>query len=64
MYAAATRGYGVAVWNDVRNAADCSAVDAWRQSLQDGNFSATPPAPEQDCPATFGNSDIYAFTSI
>ena len=64
VYAAATRGYGVAVWNDVRNAADCSAVDAWRQSLQDGNFSATPPAPEQDCPATFGNSDIYAFTSI
>ena len=64
VYAAATRGYGVAVWNDVRNAADCPAVDAWRQSLQDGS-PTTKPAPQDDCTdPTFGNSDIYAFTSI
>jgi hypothetical protein len=32
-------------------------MDAWRQSLVDGTNVARP-APEQDCPATFGNSDI------
>ncbi len=58
VYAAATRTYGAAVWNDTRNAADCPAVDAWRMSLQTGG-SVPRPAPEQDCPAAFGNSDIY-----
>jgi hypothetical protein len=58
VYAAATRTYGAAVWNDARNAADCPAIDAWRAALQTG-ASPTPPAPQQDCPATFGNSDIY-----
>jgi hypothetical protein len=54
----ATRTYGYAVWNDVRNAASCPAIDAFRQALVDG---ATPPAvaPGTDCPATFGNSDIF-----
>ena len=32
-YVAADGGYGVAVWNDVRNAADCPAIDGYRQSL-------------------------------
>jgi hypothetical protein len=57
-YAFATDAFGVAVWNDVRNAADCPAIDAYRQSLVDGTTVARP-APEQDCPATFGNTDIY-----
>jgi len=57
VYAAATRTYGAAVWNDTRNAADCPAMNAYRQSLATGGSVATP-APEQDCPATFGNSDI------
>jgi hypothetical protein len=59
VYAVATRDYGAAVWNDARNAADCPAVDAWRISLEPGNTQLTKPAPEQDCPPTFGNSDIY-----
>lgn len=58
VYAAATRTYGAAVWNDVRRAADCPAVDAWRMSLQTGG-SVPRPAPESDCPAAFGNSDIF-----
>jgi len=59
VYAAATRTYGAAVWNDARNAADCPAVDAWRMSLQTGDTSVPPPAPQQGCPPGFGNSDIF-----
>jgi len=58
VYATATRTYGAAVWNDARNAADCPAIDAWRMSLRTGTTVARP-APEQDCPANFGNSDIF-----
>ncbi len=58
VYAVATRTYGAAVWNDARRAADCPAVDAWRASLQAGT-PGTKPAPEQQCPAAFGNSDIF-----
>jgi hypothetical protein len=61
VYAAATRTYGAAVWNDARNAADCPAIDAWRAALQAGE-SPPAPAPQQDCPAAFGNSDIYGGT--
>lgn len=61
VYAAATRTFGAAVWNDTRNAADCPALDAWRMSLQLGT-SVPVPAPQQDCPATFGNSDIFGGT--
>jgi hypothetical protein len=60
-YAAATRTYGAAVWMDVRDAADCPAVDAYRQSLIDGTPIAAP-APLDDCPAQFGNNDIYGGT--
>jgi hypothetical protein len=58
VYAVATNGYGAAVWNDVRDAADCPAIDTWRMSLRTG-ASVPRPAPQQDCPATFGNSDIF-----
>jgi hypothetical protein len=62
VYAIATRTYGAAVWNDSRDGADCPAIDAWRQSLRDGTDVATP-APRQDCPVTWGNSDIWAWSS-
>ena len=48
----------VGIWNDTRAAADCPAVDAYRQALT----TASPlprPAPNSTCPATFGNSDIF-----
>src|SRR5919109_521870 len=63
-YAFATNAFGVAVWNDVRAAADCPAIDAYRQALYNfltGTSSTQPtaPAPNNDCPATFGNTDIF-----
>jgi hypothetical protein len=58
VYAVATNGYGAAVWNDVRDAADCPAIDTWRMALRTG-ASVPRPAPQQDCPARFGNSDIF-----
>jgi hypothetical protein len=58
VYAAATNDYGVAVWNDARNASDCPAIDAWRASVQAGSPIAHP-EPQNDCPSTFGNSDIF-----
>lgn len=63
VYAVATRDYGAAVWNDTRNAADCPAIDKWRAAaqtaIQNGTEVPAAPAPQQDCPATFGNSDIF-----
>ena len=88
VYAAATRSYGVSVWNDVRNAVNCGPVDQYRQDLHDeavatGQQTAeaeeprgegdegedpaggpVPPAVQQVCPATFGNSDIYGWSSL
>jgi hypothetical protein len=63
VYAVATNTYGAAVWNDARNGADCPAIDAWRAAAQtavaNGTTVPPPPAPQQDCPATFGNTDIF-----
>jgi hypothetical protein len=63
VYAVATNGYGAAVWNDVRNGAFCAAINSWRAAAQLAISSGTavppPPAPEQQCPATFGNTDIF-----
>ena len=59
VYATATRTYGAAVWNDARRAADCPAIDAYRQALANGDPNATPPDVQEECPATFGNSDIF-----
>ena len=54
----------MAVWNDARNAADCPAIDACRQSVVDGTAAGgasdpNRPAPQQNCLATFGNTDIF-----
>jgi hypothetical protein len=57
----ATNDFAAAVWNDARDAAVCSAINDYRQSLVDGSPIDTP-APATDCSgseATFGNTDIY-----
>jgi hypothetical protein len=63
-YAFATNDFVVVAWNDARNASDCPAIDAYRQEVVDGTAGGdatdpTRPAPQQDCPATFGNTDIF-----
>lgn len=63
VYAVATNTYGAAVWNDTRTAADCPSMDDYRLALRTGDTTVPRPAVLTDCPANFGNSDIYAFTS-
>jgi hypothetical protein len=63
-YAFATNDFVLAVWNDVREAADCRLIDEYRQKVADGaepGLSTDPsrPAPNNQCPPTFGNSDIF-----
>jgi hypothetical protein len=87
VYAAATNDYGMSVWNDVRDAADCGPIDQFREDLhkealaagqptaeaeeprgesQEGEDADAPVAPavQQVCPATFGNSDIFGWSSL
>ncbi|MEP6893446.1 MAG: sialidase family protein [Gaiellaceae bacterium] len=63
-YAFATNDAVLVVWNDARNAADCPAIDAYRQDVVNGtaegaSTDTTRPAPNNQCPATFGNTDIF-----
>jgi hypothetical protein len=62
--AVATRTYGDGAWTDVSRAADCPAMDAWRESdIEADNILAPAPWPLSDCPANFGNSDLWNATT-
>jgi hypothetical protein len=64
VYADATNDYATFVWNDARNASDCPAMDAYRMSLRTDGPEDDLPAPDvqQQCPATFGNTDIFGIS--
>jgi hypothetical protein len=64
VYAAATNDYAVAVWNDTRDGADCPSVDSWRAQAQTTRSIVGRPAPQQQCPANFGNSDIFGWSGL
>jgi len=57
-YVMATDDGAYAVWNDVRNAAVCLDINAFRAGVAGVGPVVARPAPLTDCPATFGNSDI------
>ena len=65
VYAAASSTYGLGVWTDLRNAAVCPAVQAWRAASFAAGRRVLPgaPSPLTDCPANFGNTDIIAATT-
>jgi hypothetical protein len=49
VYASALGGYGVAVWNDVRDGDVCADVNTWRAGVQTSLSLAGRPAVQQDC---------------
>jgi hypothetical protein len=65
VYAIATRTYGAGVWTSVQRAADCPAMDAWRQASFNAGHRVFPaPWPLGDCPDQhFGNNDIFSATT-
>jgi hypothetical protein len=51
------------LWIELRDGDDCPAIDSWRAAAQqatlDGTTVPNAPAPQQDCPGNFGNTDIF-----
>jgi hypothetical protein len=45
------------VWTDSRNAAQCAAVDAYRNAIYAGSTTAVAPNPDTQCATNFGNTD-------
>jgi hypothetical protein len=61
VYADATNDYGVGVWNDVRDGVVCEPMNEWRMALRTEDDAGDPPI--EDCPAGFGETDIWSYTT-
>jgi hypothetical protein len=67
VYADATDEFAVTVWNDAREAAPCEAINEWREDVQAAEalteeLVAARPEVQRDCPALFGNTDIWSWS--
>ena len=47
------------IYTDSRNGQGCAAVDAYQHGIDGSGPAVAKPAPENVCPAQFGNSDAY-----
>jgi hypothetical protein len=50
VYGAATRDYSMSVWNDMRDGADCPAIDEYRQELHEEAVATGQPTAEPEEP--------------
>jgi hypothetical protein len=57
VYAAATNDFSVSVWNDVRDAADCPAIDEFRQELHEEAVATGQPTAEAEEPRGEGEGE-------
>ena len=54
-----TNSFAYFIYTDSRNGAACGAVDSYQHGV-DGSGPVTPkPAPQNVCPAQFGNTDVF-----
>ena len=56
---ASTNSTALFIYTDSRNGQGCAAVDAYQHGIDGSGPAAPKPAPEDICPAQFGNSDVY-----
>ncbi|HEV2249708.1 MAG TPA: sialidase family protein [Candidatus Limnocylindria bacterium] len=56
---ASTDDAALFIYTDSRTGAGCPAVDAYQHGLDGSGPAVAKPAPGTDCPAQFGNSDVY-----
>ena len=54
-----TNTFAFFIYTDSRTGAGCGVVDAYQHSVDGSGPFAPKPAPENDCPAQFGNTDIH-----
>jgi hypothetical protein len=47
------------IYTDGRNGTGCAAVDAFQHGVDGSGPTTTKPAPENVCPAQFGNTDVF-----